>query len=93
MGYAIADQCVYVAHRVDRSAKMSTMVNKRISRTAKPQQIGQEKTADRMVDARGFSLRHPKSVDWGTGWRVLVRHHRERKKTKAYLREVSELAL
>jgi len=27
-----------------------------------------------MADARGFSLRHPKSVDWGTGWRVLVRH-------------------
>ena len=27
-----------------------------------------------MANARGFPLCHPKSVDWGTRWRVLVRH-------------------
>jgi hypothetical protein len=42
MANAVADQCVYVAHGVDRSAKMSTMVNKRISWAAKPQQFGQK---------------------------------------------------
>jgi hypothetical protein len=42
MANAVADQCVYVAQGVDCSAKMSTMVNKRISWAAKSQQFGQE---------------------------------------------------
>ena len=39
MANAVADQCVYVAHGVDCSAKMSTMVNKRISGATKLQNL------------------------------------------------------
>jgi hypothetical protein len=41
MANAVADQGVYVAHGMDSSAEMSTMMNKRISWAAKPQQLGQ----------------------------------------------------
>jgi hypothetical protein len=64
---AVADQCVYVAHGMDRSAEMSTMVNKRISWATKTQRLGQEKNSIQRANARGFPLCQLKSVDWGTG--------------------------
>jgi hypothetical protein len=63
------------------------MVNKRISWAAKTQQFGQEKqsTDIGIVNARGFSLCHLKSIDWGTGWRVLVRHREGEEEDKGRL--------
>jgi len=55
MANTVADQCVYVAHGVDRSAKVSTMVNKRISWAAKPQQFGQKKNSVQNGERTGFS--------------------------------------
>ena len=51
---AIADQCIYVAHGMDRSAKVLTMVNKSISWVAKPQQFGQKNNVQN-GECMGFS--------------------------------------
>ena len=87
MANAIAYQCMYVAHSMDRSAKMLTMVNKRISGVAKSQQFGQEKwrAGWQTHGVFLFAILTSKSVDWGTGWRVLVRHREGEEEDKGKL--------
>jgi hypothetical protein len=91
MANAIAYQCVYVAHSMDRSAKMSTMVNKRISGAAKSQQFGQEKRRAGWRTHGVFLFAILRALTGALGGEFSSGIEKERKKTK--LREVSELAL
>ena len=89
MANAVADQCVYVAHGVDCSAKMSTMVNKRISWAAKPQQFGQEQNRSERPTHGVFLFASLRAQTGALGGEFLSGIEKERKKT--YIRGVSEL--
>jgi hypothetical protein len=82
MDNAVADQCVYAAHGMDRSAKMSTVANKGISWVAKPLQFGQEKWYTEWRTHRVFLFANLRALTGAVGGEFSSGIEMERNKTK-----------